>query len=155
MPVSIGDQLPDITLPANDGQQISLKEQAGKKLVLYFYPKDNTSGCSVQGQNFRDAKADFDAANTRILGVSRNTVRQHENFIKKFDFNFDLLADTEEELCTLFDVLKEKSMYGRKYIGIVRSTYLFDSNGTLVREWRGVKIPGHVDEVLEAARETD
>lgn len=155
MPLSIGDSLPDITLPANDGQQISLTEQTGKKLVLYFYPKDNTSGCSVQGQNFRDAKADFDATNARILGVSRNTVRQHENFIKKFEFNFDLLADTEEELCQLFDVLKEKSMYGRKYIGIDRSTYLFDSSGKLVREWRGVKIPGHVDEVLQAAREID
>lgn len=154
MPVKIGDTLPDLTLAANAGQQIALGEQIGKKLVLYFYPKDNTSGCAQQGENFRDAKADFDAAGCRILGVSRNTARQHDNFIKKYDFNFDLLADTEEELCNLFDVLKEKSMYGRKYIGIGRSTFLFDSKGKLVKEWRGVKIPGHVDEVLVAAQET-
>ncbi len=154
MPVKIGDTLPDLTLAANAGQQIALGEQIGKKLVLYFYPKDNTSGCAQQGENFRDAKADFDAAGCRILGVSRNTARQHDNFIKKYDFNFDLLADTEEELCNLFDVLKEKSMYGRKYIGIERSTFLFDSKGKLVKEWRGVKIPGHVDEVLVAAQET-
>lgn len=154
MPVKIGDTLPDLTLAANAGQQIALGEQIGKKLVLYFYPKDNTSGCAQQGENFRDAKADFDAAGCRILGVSRNTARQHDNFIKKYDFNFDLLADTEEELCNLFEVLKEKSMYGRKYIGIERSTFLFDSKGKLVQEWRGVKIPGHVDEVLAAAQET-
>ncbi len=154
MPVKIGDTLPDLTLAANAGQQIALGDQIGKKLVLYFYPKDNTSGCAQQGENFRDAKANFDAAGCRILGVSRNTARQHDNFIKKYDFNFDLLADTEEELCNLFEVLKEKSMYGRKYIGIERSTFLFDSQGKLVREWRGVKIPGHVDEVLAAARET-
>jgi len=153
MPVKIGDTLPDLTLAANAGQQIALGEQIGKKLVLYFYPKDNTSGCAQQGENFRDAKADFDAAGCRILGVSRNTARQHDNFIKKYDFNFDLLADTEEELCKLFEVLKEKSMYGRKYIGIERSTFLFDSQGKLVQEWRGVKIPGHVDEVLAAAQE--
>ncbi len=153
MPVKIGDTLPNLTLDANAGQQIALRDQIGKKLVLYFYPKDNTSGCTMQGENFRDAKADFEAANCRILGVSRNTARQHDNFIKKYEFNFDLLADTEEELCNLFEVLKEKSMYGRKYIGIERSTFLFDSQGKLVREWRGVKIPGHVDEVLAAARE--
>ncbi len=153
MPVKIGDTLPKLTLDANAGQKIALRDQIGKKLVLYFYPKDNTSGCTMQGENFRDAKADFEAANCRILGVSRNTARQHDNFIKKYDFNFDLLADTEEELCNLFEVLKEKSMYGRKYIGIERSTFLFDSQGKLVREWRGVKIPGHVDEVLAAARE--
>lgn len=155
MPVKIGDTLPNLTLAANAGQEISLAEQTGKKLVLYFYPKDNTSGCTLQGENFRDAKAGFEAADCRILGVSRNTARQHDNFIKKYDFNFDLLADTDEKLCNLFEVLKEKSMYGRKYIGIERSTFLFDSSGTLVREWRGVKIPGHVDEVLAAAQDID
>jgi len=155
MTVSLGDSLPDITLPANDAQDIDLGQLEGKKLVLYFYPKDNTSGCTVQGKDFRDAKADFDATNCRILGVSRNTVRQHENFIKKFEFNFDLLADTEETLCNHYGVLKEKSMYGRKYIGIERSTFLYDSQGKLVREWRNVKIPGHVAEVLAAAQDID
>ncbi|MEN8720984.1 MAG: peroxiredoxin [Oceanococcaceae bacterium] len=155
MTVTTGAPLPDIALPANGGQTIALRDQIGKKLVLYFYPKDNTSGCTQQGQDFRDARAEFDAAGCRILGVSRNTARQHDNFIAKFDFNFDLLADVEGELCTHFDVLKEKSMYGRKYIGIERSTFLFDSKGTLVQEWRGVKIPGHVAEVLAAAQAVD
>ncbi len=155
MTMQIGDSLPDFTLPANGGQDISLPAQAGRKLVLYFYPKDNTSGCTLQGENFRDAKAEFEAAGCRILGVSRDSVRKHENFIAKYDFNFDLLADTDEALCQHFDVLKEKSMYGRKYIGVDRSTFLFDSQGKLVREWRGVKVPGHVDEVLAAAQDAD
>ena len=152
MTIQIGDALPDLTLQANGDQSIHLPDLAGRKLVLYFYPKDNTSGCTLEGQNFRDAKAEFDAADCRILGVSRDSVRKHENFIAKYDFNFDLLADTDEALCLAFDVLREKSMYGKKYIGVDRSTFLFDSQGRLVQEWRGVKVSGHVDAVLAAAR---
>lgn len=155
MTIALGDPLPDITLDANDGQSISLAAQTGRKLVLYFYPKDNTAGCTKEGEAFRDAKADFDAANCRILGVSRDSVRKHENFIAKFDFNFDLLSDPDEVLCNHFGVIKEKSMYGKKYLGVDRSTFLFDSEGKLVKEWRGVKVPGHVDEVLAAAQEAD
>lgn len=152
MTVSIGKAIPDITLPANDGKTISLSDYKGKNLVLYFYPKDSTPGCTTQGQNFRDAKADFDKANTVILGASRDSVKKHENFIAKQAFNFDLLSDAEEELCKAFDVIKLKKLYGKEYLGIDRSTFLIDAEGVLRQEWRGVKVKGHVEEVLAAAQ---
>lgn len=152
MSIQIGDSLPDITLPANDGKQISLHDFKGKHIVLYFYPKDSTPGCTTQGQNFRDAKADFDACNTVILGASKDSVKRHENFIAKQSFNFDLLSDEDEVLCKAFDVIKLKKMYGKEFEGIERSTFLFDANGTLKQEWRKVKVNGHVEEVLAAAQ---
>ena len=121
-------------------------------MVLYFYPKDNTPGCTTEGQNFRDLYAEFTALDTVILGVSRDSVKTHENFCAKQSFPFDLLSDKDESLCTLFDVIKEKNMYGRKVMGIVRSTFLIDKEGVLRQEWRGVKVPGHVDAVLEAVK---
>lgn len=152
MTVSIGKPVPNITLPANDGKTISLSDYKGKNLVLYFYPKDSTPGCTTQGQNFRDAKADFDKANTVILGASRDSVKKHENFIAKQAFNFDLLSDAEEELCKAFDVIKLKKLYGKEYLGIERSTFLIDVEGVLRQEWRGVKVKGHVEDVLAAAQ---
>lgn len=152
MTVSIGKPVPNITLPANDGKTISLSDYKGKNLVLYFYPKDSTPGCTTQGQNFRDAKADFDKANTVILGASRDSVKKHENFIAKQAFNFDLLSDAEEELCKAFDVIKLKKLYGKEYLGIDRSTFLIDAEGVLRQEWRGVKVKGHVEDVLAAAQ---
>lgn len=152
MTVSVGKPIPDITLPANDGKTISLSDYKGQNLVLYFYPKDSTPGCTTQGQNFRDAKADFDKANTVILGASRDSVKKHENFIAKQEFNFDLLSDADEELCQAFDVIKLKKLYGKEYLGVDRSTFLIDAEGVLRQEWRGVKVKGHVEEVLAAAQ---
>jgi len=121
--------------------------------VLYFYPKDNTPGCTTEGQNFRDAYKKFQALNTDILGVSRESIRTHQNFINKHDFPFDLVSDPDETLCNAFDVIKEKAMYGRKYLGIERSTFVFDDKGKLRHEIRKVKVKGHVDEVLELVKQ--
>lgn len=150
--VTIGKKVPNFTSPATGDQDISLSGLKGKKVVIYFYPKDNTPGCTTEGQNFRDSHAKFKRANTVILGVSRDTVRTHENFKAKHEFPFDLLSDTEETLCQLFDVIKEKKLYGKIHMGIERSTFLIDEKGTLKQEWRKVKVAGHVDEVLEAAK---
>jgi peroxiredoxin Q/BCP len=150
MSLNIGDKLPDIALLATGDQEISLKQFKGKNLVIYFYPKDSTPGCTVEGQNFRDHYASYTKHNTEILGVSRDGVKAHENFKAKQSFPFELLSDKEELLCQAFDVIKEKNMYGKKVMGIERSTFLFDTRGVLVKEWRKVKVKGHVDEVLEA-----
>lgn len=144
--------LPDLSLPATGGKDISLKSYKGKKLVVYFYPKDNTPGCTQEGQDFRDQYKAFVKAGADIVGISKDSVRSHENFKAKFSFPFDLLADTDGVACKAFDVIKEKSMYGKKYLGVERSTFLFDPKGQLAREWRGVKVKGHVDEVLEAVK---
>ena len=120
--------------------------------MLYFYPKDSTPGCTTEGQNFRDAKAKFSRLNTVILGVSRDSMKRHENFKAKQNFNFDLLSDEDETLCKQFDVIKLKKLYGREYMGIDRSTFLIDENGKLLDEWRNVKVKGHVDEVLTAVK---
>lgn len=149
----VGKTIPDCTLPATGDQEISLSDFKGEKnIVLYFYPKDSTPGCTTEGQNFRDAIEEFTARDTVILGVSRDGIKAHENFKAKQAFPFELLSDKEEALCTLFDVIKEKNMYGRKVMGIERSTFLIDKQGTLVKEWRKVKVKGHVDEVLEAVQ---
>ena len=144
--------LPDLSLPATGGRDISLKSYKGKKLIVYFYPKDNTPGCTQEGQDFRDQYKAFVKAGAEIVGISKDSVRSHENFKAKFSFPFDLLADTEGVACKAFDVIKEKSMYGKKYLGVERSTFLFDPKGQLAREWRGVKVKGHADEVLEAVK---
>ncbi len=145
----IGNKVTDIKLASTDDQIIQLSDFRGKNIVLYFYPKDNTPGCTLEGQDFRDNKRKFSARNTVILGVSRDSVKSHENFKSKQSFSFDLLSDPDEKLCKQFDVIKEKNMYGKKVIGIERSTFLIDENGVLVKEWRKVKVKGHVEEVLD------
>lgn len=150
--VSIGKKVANFGLPATGDKDLSLKDFQGKRLVLYFYPKDNTPGCTLEGQNFRDLHEEFRAANTEILGVSRDTVRVHEGFKAKQSFTFDLLSDTEEALCKQFDVIHEKNMYGRKVMGVVRSTFLIDEKGILRKEWRKVRVKGHAEEVLEAVK---
>lgn len=150
--VSVGKRVANFTLPATGDKMLSLNDFKGTHLVLYFYPKDNTPGCTLEGQNFRDAYQDFRNANTEILGVSRDSVRKHENFCTKQSFPFDLLSDEEEVLCKQFDVIKEKKLYGRTYMGIERSTFLIDSDGVLRNEWRKVRVSGHVDAVLQAVQ---
>lgn len=152
MTLTTGQPIPDLTLAASGGRDIALRGFKGQKLVVYFYPKDDTPGCTLEGQDFTARYADFQAAGAEILGISRDSVAKHDKFAEKYGFPYPLLADTEEAACQAFDVLKEKVNYGKTYIGIDRSTFLFDADGRLVREWRGVKVPGHVDEVLEAVR---
>ncbi len=150
--LSFGKKIPAFTLPATSGKTIALADLQGKKLVLYFYPKDSTPGCTTEGQDFRDRYAEFQALNTEILGVSRDSLKSHENFKAKQNFPFELLSDSDETLCRLFDVIKEKNMYGKKMMGIERSTFLIDGKGILRAEWRKVKVAGHVDEVLNALK---
>ena len=152
MTIKIGDTIPDLTVATTQNEALKLRDLAGQNLVLYFYPKDNTPGCTTQGQNFRDLHAEFESANTLILGVSRESIRSHQNFINKQEFNFDLISDPEEVLCNAFEVIKEKNMYGKKYMGIERSTFVFDSAGTLQHEVRKVKVKGHVEEILEVVK---
>ena len=153
MPVSLNKKVPAFSAAATGDQTLSLKDFKGRNLVIYFYPKDNTPGCTQEGQDFRDNYSKFKRAKTVVLGVSRDSVRTHENFKAKHEFPFDLLSDPEEELCKLFDVIKLKKNYGREYMGIERSTFLIDSKGILREEWRGVKVKGHVEEVLAAAKQ--
>src|SRR5512143_253087 len=150
--VILGKKVPAFTLPATSGKTISLADLKGKNLVLYFYPKDSTPGCTTEGQDFRDHYDEFQALNTEVLGVSRDSLKSHENFKAKQSFPFELLSDSDETLCRLFDVIKEKNMYGKKVMGIERSTFLIDGKGTLRAEWRKVKVAGHVDEVLNALK---
>ena len=151
--ISVGKKVPDFTLPATGEQDISLSDFKGKNVVVYFYPKDSTSGCTTEGQDFRDLINTFRRRKTVILGISRDSIKSHENFKTKQAFPFELLSDADEKACKLFDVIKEKNMYGRKVMGIERSTFLIDGSGKLRREWRKVKVKGHVDEVLEAITE--
>jgi thioredoxin-dependent peroxiredoxin len=136
-------------LPATSGKTFKLADYAGKNLVIYFYPKDSTPGCTTQGMQFRDHYADFKAHNCEIVGVSRDSLKSHENFKAKFTFPFELLADTEELACGIFGVMKMKNMYGKQVRGVERSTFIIDKNGVLVQEWCGVKVDGHVPQVLE------
>ncbi|MCY4153909.1 MAG: thioredoxin-dependent thiol peroxidase [Gammaproteobacteria bacterium] len=151
--IKTGAKAPDFELPATGGQTIRLSELKGKNVVLYFYPKDSTSGCTAQGIDFRDNIDAFNAHDTVILGASKDSMKSHENFKAKQAFPFDLLSDEDEHLCALFDVIKEKSMYGKKYLGIERSTFLIDKTGVLRKEWRKVKVKGHVQEVLNSVVE--
>jgi thioredoxin-dependent peroxiredoxin len=135
-------------LPATSGSTFKLSNYQGKTLIVYFYPKDNTPGCTTQGMQFRDSYGDFKAANAEIVGISRDSLKSHENFKAKFTFPFELLADTEELACGIFGVMKMKNMYGKQVRGVERSTFVIDKNGVLVHEWRGVKVDGHALEVL-------
>jgi peroxiredoxin Q/BCP len=153
MTVTIGNQVPDIELKITGDRTVKLSERRGKNLVLFFYPKASTPGCTLEGQGFRDASAAFDKASTIILGASRDGLKAQENFKAKHSFPFDLVSDKEEDLCKLFDVIKLKKMYGKESLGIERSTFLIDADGVLRREWRKVKVKGHVEEVLQAAEE--
>ena len=152
MKPSINKKLPNFECPATGELNFSLKDYVGKKVVLYFYPKDNTPGCTVESKDFRDLHPEFEQENTVILGVSRDNLNSHEKFKKKFNFSFELLSDTEESLCKKFDVIKEKNLYGRKYMGIERSTFLIGEDGKLKAEWRKVKVKNHATEVLEKIR---
>ena len=145
----LDSKIPDFSLPATSGTTFKLAEQSGKIVVIYFYPKDSTPGCTTQGQNFRDLHSEFAAANAVILGISRDSLKSHENFKAKQEFPFELGADTDEAVCNLFGVMKMKNMYGKQVRGVERSTFVIDRDGVLRREWRGVKVPGHVQEVLD------
>jgi peroxiredoxin Q/BCP len=153
MTVEVGKKVPAFNLPATGEQDIALANLKGMNVVLYFYPKDSTPGCTREGQDFRDSHTKFKRQNTAILGVSRDSLKSHENFKAKQGFQFELLSDQDEKLCKLFDVIKMKNMYGKKVRGIERSTFLIDSNGKLRQEWRKVKVDGHVEEVLAAVKE--
>ena len=148
--IAVGKKVPDFTLPATGGKQVRLSSLKGKHVVLYFYPKDDTPGCTLEGRDFNAKLASFTRKKAVVLGVSRDTLKSHEKFCGKFGFRFDLLSDEDEKVCTLFGVVKEKNMYGRKVWGIVRSTFLIGPDGVLAREWRKVQVNGHADEVLEA-----
>jgi thioredoxin-dependent peroxiredoxin len=144
----LGKPVPDFSLPSTGDKTFKLSGTRGRRVVLYFYPKDNTPGCTQQGADFRDEHKAFQKAGVEIYGISRDSLKSHEGFKAKMKFPFELLADEDEKVCKLFDVIKMKNMYGRKVRGIVRSTFVVDEEGVLAREWRGVKVPGHVQEVL-------
>ncbi|WP_144634812.1 peroxiredoxin [Bordetella genomosp. 13] len=131
---------------------LSLEQCRGRAVILYFYPKDNTPGCTTESQDFRDAHGEFLASSTVVIGISRDSLKSHENFRVKYDLPFPLIADTDENVCNLYGVIKQKNMYGKLVRGIERSTFLVDAYGVLVQEWRGVKVPNHAKEVLQAAR---
>ena len=143
----LGKPVPDFSLQGTGGN-FRLKDERGKKLVLYFYPKDHTPGCTQQGSDFRDQHAGFARAGCKVYGVSRDSLKSHDAFKAKMKFPFELLSDEDESACKLFGVMKMKNMYGRKVRGIERSTFVVDEQGVLARAWRGVKVPGHVQEVL-------
>ncbi len=143
----------DFSAEATGDKKIRLKDLRGKNVVIYFYPKDSTPGCTLEGQDFRDLHARFKRQNTVILGASKDSIASHEKFKAKQKFSFDLLSDPDGKLCEKFDVIREKNMYGRKFMGIERSTFLVDADGKLRREWRKVKVKGHAEEVLAAVKE--
>lgn len=152
MAAAIGETIPDVELPATGDKKLKLSDFRGQRLVLYFYPKASTPGCTQEGLDFTAAAADFAALNTAILGASRDGIKAQENFKTKQGFSFELLSDKDETLCRAFDVIKLKKMYGKESLGVERSTFLIDEQGVLREEWRGVKVKGHVDEVLAAVR---
>jgi peroxiredoxin Q/BCP len=151
MAVAVDQPVVNFEAPATGGQTVSLSALKGQQVVIYFYPKDSTPGCTAEGQGFRDHYAQFQAANTLIYGVSRDGIKSHENFKAKQEFPFELISDKDEAVCQLFDVIKLKKLYGKEYMGVDRSTFLIDTDGVLRHEWRGVKVPGHVAEVLAKA----
>ena len=152
MTIALDQPVTDFQAQATGGQQVALSALKGQQVVIYFYPKDSTPGCTTEGQGFRDQYAEFQAANTQVFGVSRDSLKAHENFKAKQQFPFELISDADEALCQLFAVIKLKKLYGKEYLGIERSTFLLDTAGVLRQEWRGVKVPGHVDTVLLAAQ---
>jgi len=148
----VGKIVPDTKLQATAGKTFRLHDLKGKFAVLYFYPKDDTPGCTLEGQDFRDRAGEFKQLKTAVYGVSRDSLASHEKFKAKFKFPFELISDEDETLCKIFDVIREKSLYGKKYLGVDRSTFILDQDGVLHREFRGVKVKGHVDEVIEEIR---
>lgn len=146
----LNKKVPTFKLPATSEKTIKLSDFKGKNLVIYFYPKDNTPGCTTEGKDFSNMYKKFQKKNTEILGVSRDSIKKHENFKAKFEFPFELLSDEDETLCKLFDVIKLKKLYGKEYLGIERSTFLINEKGVLKQEWRKVKVKEHVQEVLNA-----
>jgi len=155
MAVELDKPVADFQVQATSDQAVSLSALKGQQVVIYFYPKDSTPGCTTEGQGFRDQYADFKAANTVVFGVSRDSLKSHENFKAKQEFPFELISDKDESLCQLFDVIKLKKLYGKEYMGVDRCTFLIDKDGVLRKEWRGVKVPGHVAAVLEKAKALD
>lgn len=151
--VKIGNKVPKLSGTANGGRTLELSDFAGKFVVVYFYPKDNTSGCTREAQDFRDLAPKFRRRDAAIVGVSRDSVKSHDGFAAKHELPFDLIADTDEAWCKAFDVIQEKVLYGRRYLGVVRSTFLIGPDGRLLREWRNVKVPGHAAAVLDAVDE--
>ena len=149
----VGKKCPKFSGDCTSDIKLSNTDFIGKNLVVYFYPKDSTPGCTLEGQDFRDNFKKFKKLNTAILGVSRDSVKSHNNFKEKQSFPFELLSDPDEKMCKAFDVMKMKSMYGKQYIGVDRSTFLINDKGMVVKEWRSVKVKGHVDEVLSALEE--
>jgi len=147
--VEINKKVPLLKLPGTSDLQFNLSDYKGRFLVIYFYPKDATPGCTTQGVDFRDAYKKFQALDTEIFGISRDTLKSHENFKAKFTFPFELLSDEEEKACELFGVIKMKNMYGKQVRGIERSTFVIDPDGKLIQAWRGVKVEGHIKEVLQ------
>ncbi|MBM3543196.1 MAG: thioredoxin-dependent thiol peroxidase [Alphaproteobacteria bacterium] len=152
MSLAVGDEAPDFTLPTDGGGKISLKSLKGKSVVLYFYPKDDTSGCTAEACAFRDATPDFSQVKAEIVGISRDSVASHDKFKKKYQLPFPLASDEDGKVCEAYGTWVEKSMYGRKYMGIERSTFLIDGNGMIRAIWRKVKVPGHAEDVLEAVK---
>ena len=148
-----GKKCPKFNAEFTSNLKLSNKDFLGKNLVIYFYPKDSTPGCTTEGQEFRDNYKIFKKYNTEIVGVSRDSIKSHENFKAKQSFPFELLSDPDEKVCKAFDVMKLKSMYGREYIGVDRSTFLIDKEGKILKEWRSVKVKGHVEEVLNAVKD--
>ncbi|MDT3710777.1 MAG: peroxiredoxin [Pseudomonas sp.] len=152
MAIELDQPVATFQAQATGGLQVDLAALKGEQVVLYFYPKDNTPGCTTEGQDFRDRYEAFRAVNTRVFGVSRDSLKTHENFKNKQGFPFELISDQDEQLCQLFEVIKLKKLYGKEYLGIDRSTFLIDRNGVLRQQWRGVKVPGHAEAVLQAAQ---
>ncbi|MEJ1994833.1 MAG: thioredoxin-dependent thiol peroxidase [Limibacillus sp.] len=153
MTLNPGDKAPDFSMPTDGGGSVSLKDLKGKKVVLYFYPKDDTPGCTKEACGFRDALPDFSGADAEIIGVSKDSVAKHDKFKAKHELPFTLASDEDGSVCEAYGTWVEKSMYGRKYMGIDRATFLIGPDGKIAQVWRKVKVPGHVEEVLEAARQ--
>ena len=151
-PSALDMMVPDFSAAMTGDQTFTLSDFKGKKLVLFFYPKDNTPGCTTESMAFRDLYPQFQQANAEIFGISRDSIRSHEGFKSKLDMPFELISDPDETLCAMFNVMKMKNMYGKQVRGIERSTFVIDASGKMVKEWRGVKVPGHVDDVLEFVR---
>ncbi len=150
--VELNKIVPDFSLPSTDNKDFQLTDYRGKNILIYFYPKDNTPGCTQEGQAFRDHFSEFEALDTLIFGISRDSIKVHTNFRNKHEFPFHLLSDADETACQLFDIIKLKKLYGREYMGIVRSSFLIDKKGVLRTLWSGVKVKNHIPEVLDAIR---
>lgn len=148
-PLALNETIPEFSAPMTGDQTFKLSDYRGKQLVLYFYPKDNTPGCTTESIHFRDLHDEFKGANSEIFGISRDSIRSHEGFKEKLGLPFELISDPDETVCNLFGVMKIKNMYGKKVRGVERTTFIIDADGRLVKEWRGVKVPGHIAEVLE------